>query len=191
MINLYFACKWKLNLESFDLLHQLHEEVEALNCKFVILNKPHEISIDGYYKQFVALSCPSHEILDMFVQQIGKQAGLTDWYSIFEKEFESGYPLQTGHFYSSLYELASYNDRQREVNEAPEKFHYDKPIEGLNLSDTTLKRLRGYGYVAVGDILDMVRRDPKSLLNIRNFTQAMLDEVMQKLAENGYSIEQG
>jgi len=60
---------------------------------------------------------------------------------------------------------------------------YNTPVEQLGLSARTLNCLKRAGINRVGEVLQMPKRD---LLKIRNFGQKSLDELSNKLAEEGF-----
>lgn len=60
---------------------------------------------------------------------------------------------------------------------------YNTPVEQLGLSARTLNCLKRAGINRVGEVLQMPKRD---LLKIRNFGQKSLDELYNKLAEEGF-----
>lgn len=63
---------------------------------------------------------------------------------------------------------------------------YDVPIEVLDLSTRVFNSLRRTGITSVGDVIDMLDRGEDAMLAIRNFGQTSLDELVEKLVENGY-----
>ncbi|MEM6281967.1 MAG: DNA-directed RNA polymerase subunit alpha [Chloroflexota bacterium] len=63
---------------------------------------------------------------------------------------------------------------------------YDVPIEVLDLSTRVFNSLRRTGITSVGDVIDMLERGEDAMLAIRNFGQTSLDELKEKLIENGY-----
>jgi DNA-directed RNA polymerase subunit alpha len=63
---------------------------------------------------------------------------------------------------------------------------YDVPIEVLDLSTRVFNSLRRTGITSVGDVVDMLERGEDAMLAIRNFGQTSLDELKEKLIENGY-----
>ena len=63
---------------------------------------------------------------------------------------------------------------------------YNTPVEQLGLSARTLNCLKRAGVNRVGEVLQMPKRD---LLKIRNFGQKSLDELYDKLGEEGFVDE--
>jgi DNA-directed RNA polymerase subunit alpha len=76
-------------------------------------------------------------------------------------------------------------DEEPEVNPL-----YDVPIEVLDLSTRVFNSLRRTGITSVGDVVDMLQRGEDAMLAIRNFGQTSLDELKEKLVENGYLTEE-
>lgn len=70
----------------------------------------------------------------------------------------------------------------------PSAEEYNTPVETLDLSARTLNCLKRAGVHRVGEVLEMPRRD---LLKIRNFGQKSLDELYERLAEEGFLDEDG
>ncbi|MEL7235065.1 MAG: DNA-directed RNA polymerase subunit alpha C-terminal domain-containing protein, partial [Chloroflexota bacterium] len=66
---------------------------------------------------------------------------------------------------------------------------YDVPIEVLDLSTRVFNSLRRTGITSVGDVIDMLERGEDAMLAIRNFGQTSLDELKEKLIENGYMTD--
>jgi DNA-directed RNA polymerase subunit alpha len=64
---------------------------------------------------------------------------------------------------------------------------YNTPVEQLGLSARTLNCLKRAGINRVGEVLQMPKRD---LLKIRNFGQKSLDELYDKLGEEGFFEEE-
>ncbi len=65
---------------------------------------------------------------------------------------------------------------------------YNTTVETLGLSARTLNCLKRAGINRVGEVLAMPKRD---LLRIRNFGQKSLDELYERLAEEGFLDEDG
>ena len=65
---------------------------------------------------------------------------------------------------------------------------FNTTVETLGLSARTLNCLKRAGINRVGEVLAMPKRD---LLRIRNFGQKSLDELYEKLAEEGFLDEEG
>lgn len=66
---------------------------------------------------------------------------------------------------------------------------FEKPIEELDLSVRVFNSLKRTGITTIGDVLDMLKRGPDSMLAIRNFGEKSLDELVDKLREKGYLSE--
>lgn len=67
----------------------------------------------------------------------------------------------------------------------PSQF-YDVPIEDLELSVRAYNCLKRAGIVKVGEVVERLERGPEELLNIRNFGQKSLNELMDQLRAKGY-----
>ncbi|MCG3139806.1 MAG: DNA-directed RNA polymerase subunit alpha [Anaerolineae bacterium] len=63
---------------------------------------------------------------------------------------------------------------------------YETPIEELELSVRAYNCLKRASITKVGEILEKLQKGREELLNIRNFGQKSLDELMERLEEKGY-----
>ena len=70
--------------------------------------------------------------------------------------------------------------------EATGQEHLDLPIEALDLSERPRNRLRRAQVQTVGELIEKTEED---LLNITNFGQKSLEEVVAKLDELGFSLK--
>jgi hypothetical protein len=192
MNDLYFACKWIPNLDNIEYLRGAIGKAKELGCNLVFFDGS-DSAIDDYWFTICAIQVPSEGILNEFIHNVGKDLGLSDWYPISDTEFSKGYTLDSAtepeavwDWQKALYADAMHNTRQFDIKQHPEKYHYDKPIEGLNLSPSVEKALMIWGYTAIGDILDVLQRGQTALLKVRGFNEQSLQEVLQKLREQGY-----
>lgn len=63
---------------------------------------------------------------------------------------------------------------------------YDTPIEELELSVRAYNCLKRANITKVGEVLERLRKSKEEILNIRNFGQKSLDELMERLQAKGY-----
>jgi len=70
--------------------------------------------------------------------------------------------------------------------EASGQEHLDLPIEALDLSERPRNCLRRAQVQTVGELIEKTEED---LLNITNFGQKSLEEVVAKLDELGFSLK--
>ncbi|HET7037858.1 MAG TPA: DNA-directed RNA polymerase subunit alpha [Thermomicrobiaceae bacterium] len=85
--------------------------------------------------------------------------------------------------------IADFNRQPAEATEEaarPMTEADNKPLSELGLSPRVLNALRSRHIERVGQVLDM---DPDQLLSIRNFGPRSLQELKDKLAEHGYTLE--
>jgi DNA-directed RNA polymerase subunit alpha len=73
-----------------------------------------------------------------------------------------------------------------EVKEGIPAQFYDAPIEDLELSVRAYNCLKRAGIVKVGEVIERLEKGPEELLNIRNFGQKSLNELMDQLKVKGY-----
>ena len=62
----------------------------------------------------------------------------------------------------------------------------DIPIDELGLSVRAFNSLKRAGMTTVGDVLARLQEGEDAMLNIRNFGRKSLDELIERLAEQGY-----
>jgi DNA-directed RNA polymerase alpha subunit len=90
------------------------------------------------------------------------------------------------YFLEAIHRMASHNEHLSEIISDPDKFKYNRPIEELGLSKTVLAALKAWGYMSVGDLLDVLRLGQNTLLNVRHINQETLTEILQRLEEQGH-----
>jgi DNA-directed RNA polymerase subunit alpha len=89
-----------------------------------------------------------------------------------------------------LFTLVSGFGGEAEVEVVPESEIpsrvYDTPIEDLELSVRAYNCLKRAGIIKVGEVLEKLKKGKDEILNIRNFGQKSLDELMERLQAKGY-----
>ncbi len=63
------------------------------------------------------------------------------------------------------------------------------PIDDLDLKVRTYNILKRADILFAEDIIDILYRGPDAMLAVRNFGEKALDEVIEKLKERGYEIQ--
>ncbi|MER2598725.1 MAG: DNA-directed RNA polymerase subunit alpha [Caldilineales bacterium] len=74
--------------------------------------------------------------------------------------------------------------QEKQEEEIPPQV-FDVPIEDLDLSVRAYNCLKRAGIMRVGEVIQRLERGPEALLNIRNFGQKSLDELMEQLEAKG------
>ncbi len=79
----------------------------------------------------------------------------------------------------------SYEMQEEAVSPIPEHIA-DIPIDDLGLSVRAFNSLKRSGLTTVGDVLLRLQEGEDAMLNIRNFGRKSLNELIERLAEQGY-----
>ncbi len=79
----------------------------------------------------------------------------------------------------------SYEMQEEAASPIPEHIA-DIPIDELGLSVRAFNSLKRSGLTTVGDVLLRLQEGEDAMLNIRNFGQKSLNELIERLAEQGY-----
>jgi DNA-directed RNA polymerase subunit alpha len=66
---------------------------------------------------------------------------------------------------------------------------YETPIEQLDLSVRVFNSLKRTGITNVGEVLEMLDKGSDAMLAIRNFGEKSLDELVDRLREKGFMLE--
>lgn len=66
----------------------------------------------------------------------------------------------------------------------------ETPIENLDLSVRVFNSLKRTGITTVGEVLELLEKGDEAVMSIRNFGEKSLDELVTKMKEKGYLLEE-
>jgi hypothetical protein len=197
MENLYFACHWIIDRKQAQHISHISTKVAESGGEVSLLEM-NNITNQGYIYDVYAIRLPSKDALEHFVEQIGVLAGLTNWYSISQEEylkgrkcdFENMSPLEFLYFIDSWETRGTVNEQIKHRGLLP-LYDPNDPrfrisIGELDLDETLFFTLKQVGIITIGDLLDALKYEREVLLKKLNLKTHELNELVEKLRQNGY-----